>query len=131
MSYSALYTTATGQIVEVAETADLTAPSGSQSVYSGSADPDLHYIVSGALTDRPTVTTTYEFTIMPDGTDSVSLSVPSGTVITDLENSTSQTAAGADTLVFTSTTIGAFQILIDPPFPYRPALISIFVSNNQ
>lgn len=123
--YSALYTTATGEIVQVAETADLDAPSGSQSVYAGAADPDRQYILAGVLTDRPTVTTETAYTIAPDGTDSVSLSVPSGTVVTDLETGISQTAASADTLTITSTTVALFSVLIDPPFPYVTTTIRI------
>lgn len=123
--YSSLYTTVTGEIVAVAETADLEAPSGSQSVYAGPSDPDLQYILAGVLTDRPTITTETAYTIAPDGTDSVSLSIPSGTIVTDLETGISQTAASADTLTITSTTVALFSVLIDPPFPYVTTTIRI------
>lgn len=126
--YSSLYVTATGEIIEVAETAELSTPDGSQSVYAGPSDPDTQYILAGALTDRPTITDQTSWPLDMDGTDSVSLSVPSGTVVTDLETGLSQTAASADTLTITSTTVALFEVLIEPPFPYVPVTIRIAVN---
>lgn len=128
--YSSLYITATGEIIEVGETAGLTAPDGTQSVYAGDSDPEIHYIVGGVLTERPTISGLENFTLEGDGVDSFSVSVPNGTVITDLETTTTYTASGTETVTFTSTTAGAWDYLFEPPFPYVSGTVRITVNDN-
>lgn len=126
MPYSTLYVTATGQILESGET--VTSAGGGQAIYSGYGNALTQYLPSGVLTTRPVVTEQTEYTIKGNGTDTVTLPLPSGTLVTDQETGTQYTSSGVESLIVTSTIGGVFQFVIDPPFPYRPLVLTVTVN---
>jgi len=125
----------TGLIVSVFELEDGTTPTTGDyptggGYVSGAYDPDLWYIVDPAgtptPTERPTLGNAETYSILADNTDAVTISIPSGTVITDIETGSTQTAVSADTFQFKSNArTGKWFVQIDPPFPYQSATLEI------
>ena len=87
-------------------------------------DSSLYYIVSGTPTERPAFNIDGLFNINADGTDSVTITCPSGTVVTDHTAQTEDTT-GAEDLVIKATIAGEFTFTISPPFPYLPVDIRV------
>lgn len=97
-----------------------------ETAIEGEADDDTHYIVAAVVTERPTLTATWDkTTITADGVDQATLGstlpnptnlmvtvVPEGVQQPDPEEVTT------GTFTFATPVAGEYTILVTPPFPY-------------
>lgn len=86
---------------------------------------------SGAptLTERPVLYETDKVALLPDGTETITFPVPSGTLV-DFEDADDYTTAGAD-FSFTPPGVGEWVIGFDPPWPYVPLLLTVTAATRQ
>lgn len=96
---------------------------------TGLADPDTHYVnLSGAptLTLRPTLSDLTSEIIIPDGTDTVTITgVPSGTVVLFGFDGSETTYATTQDFIFKTTINGEWSFTFTPPFPYVTLTLEI------
>lgn len=138
------YLTATGEVIDGFSWPDTATPTdyatlvpaGGAYIVIDDTNPDsdihsdLHYIVSGVKTDRPFIADD-EYQINNDGTETVTIALPSGTVIDYDYYLLNQQTSAAENWVFTSVLVGTFVINFDPPFPYQDQVVRIYVNDNN
>lgn len=132
------YIVATGEVVDAfAWDEDTTAvdwatlnPTGGSYIIDDELDPDVHYIVAGVKTDRPLLADD-QYSINNDGADSVTITLPSGTVIDYDYYLLNQQTSAAEDWIFTSTIVGTFIIKFDPAFPYQDQVVRISVNDDN
>jgi hypothetical protein len=128
-----IYLTATGEIVRVtsvdddidpADLADMIPVGGDYA--EEMANPNTEYYLSDVKTARPVLTDEKMFNIDADGVDSVTFPVPSGTIITNNGIYGPDTTTAGEDFEFSSAVKGAFEFVLEPPFPYVVASFWVF-----
>lgn len=92
---------------------------------SGDYDGEEFYHLSGVATPRPSITDDEYFYVHSDNTDTVTIPLPSGTIVTDLETNTVYTAGASESFQFRSQISGQWDFMIEPPFPYKTVTITV------
>lgn len=91
----------------------------------GDYDGAQYYHLSGTPTERPSLTDEEYFEVHADGTDTLTINLVNGTIVTDNETYTVYTSVGSETFQFRSAITGEWKFLLEPPFPYKSTEITV------
>jgi len=124
------YLTATGEITGTASFEDDTVEADwiaemdiDESYLLADASADTDYIVANVVTTRPSIVDDEDLNVVADGTITVDIPLPTGTVVT--YKGVSTTSVAGEHFQFQSVLAGVFEFAMTAPFPYVPTVLTV------